>query len=322
MQHELDIFDKFLRTKRLKHSKPRNDIVEVFLASKGHLTAQELHQHAKSENPSIGFATVYRTLKLLEACGLARSMDYGDGTLRYEPNRFQHHHVICTSCSRTVEFLSPELESLLRKVQASHHFVPQDQAVRILSVCTDCSQTSAEPRPHGHDIETVLSRDALLVAIANEQRGLHFYGRALEITAHGEAQEVFARLLDEERRHLAALQKEYEALCQEHPWLDDEPSLLYFDDARLEEIFPHSQPYTMPSVLPTSPAETLYIAMIAERRSYEFFSEYANKVDHPQGRAIFKKFAAEEQEHLVMIRHAYDALQDKAPETPSTQALS
>jgi rubrerythrin len=58
--------------------------------------------------------------------------------------------------------------------------------------------------------------------------------------------------------------------------------------------------------------EALYIAMAAERRSYEFFSDYADKVEYPQGRAIFKKFATEERRHLTMIRHAYNALQERA----------
>ena len=53
------------------------------------------------------------------------------------------------------------------------------------------------------------------------------------------------------------------------------------------------------------------MAMMAERRSYEFFRHYASKVEYPKGRAMFKKFATEEQQHLQMIRHAYDALQKK-----------
>ena len=312
MQDEISIFEDFLRTQRLKHSKPRRDIVDVFLASEGHLTAHELYQQVKEHNPSIGFATVYRTLRLLEECGLARTMDYGDGTLRYEPNRFQHHHIICTDCNRTIEFLSPELEALLRNVQQDHHFTPQRHAVRILSMCADCTRATPRRSRHSTDLDAILSRDALRVAIANEQRGLHFYSRALESTHDEATREVFIRLVEEEKRHLAALQKEYEALHQAHPSLDDEPPLLYFDYDRLEDIFPQSQSHVVQTVQSISAAEALYIAMAAERRSYEFFSDYADKVEYPQGRAIFKKFATEERRHLTMIRHAYDALQDKA----------
>jgi len=312
MQDEISIFEDFLRTQRLKHSKPRRDIVDVFLASEGHLTAHELYQQVKQHNASIGFATVYRTLRLLAECGLARTMDYGDGTLRYEPNRFQHHHIICTDCNRTIEFLSPELEALLRNVQQDHHFTPQRHAVRILSICADCTRATPRRSRHSTDLDAILSRDALRVAIANEQRGLHFYSRALESTHDVATREVFVRLVEEEKRHLAALQKEYEALHQAYPALDDEPPLLYFDYDRLEDIFPQSQSNVVRTVQSVSAAEALYIAMAAERRSYEFFSDYADKVEYPQGRAIFKKFATEERRHLSMIRHAYDALQERA----------
>lgn len=312
MQDEMSIFENFLREQRLKHSKPRRDIVDVFLASEGHLTAHELYQQVKQRNASVGFATVYRTLRLLEECGLARTMDYGDSTLRYEPNRFQHHHIICTACNRTIEFLSPELEALLRNVQQDHHFTPQRHAVRILSVCADCTRATPRHSRHSTDLDAILSRDVLRVAIANEERGLHFYSRALESTHDEATREVFMRLMEEEEYHLAVLQKEYEALHQAHPALDDEPPLLYFDYDRLEDIFPQSQSNAVPTVQSVSVAETLYIAMAAERRSYEFFSDYADKVEYPEGRAIFKKFATEERRHLTMIRHAYNALQERA----------
>lgn len=311
MQDEVDVFENFLRGKNLKHSKPRHDILQVFLTSEGHLSAQELYARVRQKNPRIGSATVYRTLKLLEECGLARSMDYGDGTQRYEPDRFQHHHIICTSCNRTVEFLSPELESILQHVQKEHQFIMQSHAVRILSVCTDCNRATPPQSRHGKDVETILSRDALQVAIANEQQGLHFYSRTLEATQNEATRTVFARLIEEEKRHLAALQKEYAALRQAYRWLDDEPSLLYFDHERLESIFPTGQHHIVQIAQTATPTEALHMAMAVELRSYEFFSDYADKVEHLQGKAIFRKFANEEQRHLRMIRHAYDALQEQ-----------
>jgi len=318
MQDEVEIFEDFLRRKNLKHSKPRHDILEVFLASEGHISAQELYELVKRQNTRVGFATVYRTLKLLDECGLARTLDYGDGTLRYEPDRFQHHHIICTSCNRTVEFLSPELESLLQQVQKKHYFTPQSYAVRILSMCTDCSRVTPPQSRRGKDLETILSRDALQVAITNEQLGLYFYSRALEVTEDETTREVFARLVDEEERHLSALQQEYDALRQTHTWLDDEPALLHFDHERLESIFPQDQRNIAQSVRSASPAEALYMAMLAERRAYEFFHHYADKVGYPTGRAIFEQFAHEEQQHFTMIRHAYDELLDQARDQDST----
>jgi Fur family ferric uptake transcriptional regulator len=319
MQKEMEIFEQCLRARNLKHSKPRRDILEVFLASEGHLTAHDLYERVKRKNPRIGFATVYRTLKLLEECNLARSVDYGDGTQRYEPDHFQHHHIICTACNRTIEFLSPELEALLQQVQQEHQFLPQMYAIRILSVCQDCTTMTPRPSRRGRDLDTILSRDALQVAIANEQRGLHFYSQAVDVTEDVATREVFLRLVEEEERHLIALEREYNVLREAHPWVDDEPSLLHFDPTRLEGIFPSAQFHVSQVIQPVNPAEALYLAMVAERRSYEFFSDYADKVELPTGRAIFQEFAHEEERHLTMLRHAYDALQDRTQDKPAEE---
>jgi Fur family ferric uptake transcriptional regulator len=311
MQNERELFENFLRSKNLKQSKPRSDIVDVFLASEGHLSAQELYEQVRQKNPRVGFATVYRTLKLLEESGLARSMNYGDGTQRYEPDRFQHHHIICTTCSRTIEFLSPELEALLTQVQHTHGFLPQIHAVRILSVCMDCTQAPPPSTRHSteKDIETILSRDALEIAIANEEQGLHFYTHAVELSTDDITRTVFTQLAEEEYEHLVALKREYNTLRQRHSWLDDEPSLLYFDYDRLHTLFPKDQDNISQVVQSVSPVEALNIAMDAERRSYEFFHHYANRVEYAKGRDIFVQFAREEERHLTLIRNAYNKLQ-------------
>ena len=267
----------------------------------------------KHKNPRVGFATVYRTLKLLEECGLARTMDYGDGTLHYEPDRFQHHHVICTSCNRTVEFLSPELDSLIRQVQQDSHFTPKTPAVRILSVCADCHQAAPRQSWHGRDFDTIVSRDALQVAIANEQRGMHFYSQGLEVAADEATRAVFGRLLGEEEGHLETLQQEYESLRQAHTWLDEAPPMLHFDRERLAGIFPNNPQHIAQIVQSASPAAVLSMALSAEWRSYEFFRDYADKVSYSRGGAIFRQFADEERQHITLIRHAFDVLQDRTP---------
>jgi Fur family ferric uptake transcriptional regulator len=314
MQDAVETFENFLRTKNLKNSKPRSDILEVFLASEGHLSAQELYDQVKLKNPRVGFATVYRTLKLLEESGLARSLDYGDGTQRYEPDRFRHHHIICTACNRTIEFLSPELEALLQDVQQTHDYIPQTHAVRILSMCQDCSQARPPSARHGsdQDLEMIVSRDALEVAIANEEQGLHFYTHAIEVTEDETTRRVFRRLAVDEQQHLTQLQSAYDKLRRAQPWLDDEPSLLHFDYDRLQSIFPQGQDTIRQIVESASPADALRVAMDAEQRSHEFFRYYANRVEYAKGRDIFAQFAQEEEQHLELIQAAYQALQEQS----------
>ena len=59
------IFKEHLRRQGLKSTAQRDDIAHVFFASHRHISVEELYNAVKRVNPRIGYATVYRTMKLL-----------------------------------------------------------------------------------------------------------------------------------------------------------------------------------------------------------------------------------------------------------------
>jgi hypothetical protein len=79
----------------------------------------DLYTAVRKVNPRVGYATVYRTLKLLKECGLAAERHFDDGQARYEPTEetAQHHdHIICERCGKIVEFNSEELEKQQERI--------------------------------------------------------------------------------------------------------------------------------------------------------------------------------------------------------------
>ena len=78
------IFRSFLKNKGLRNTPQRQQIMEVFFNESGHLTTEEIYDRVRKEDPSLGQATVYRTMKLLCEAGLAREVRFGDGLARYE----------------------------------------------------------------------------------------------------------------------------------------------------------------------------------------------------------------------------------------------
>ena len=117
-EEEHNIFNDYIRRKGLRHSGQRRDILNAFLKTEKHLTADELYRIVKRKNPSVGAATVYRTLKLLRESGLCRELKLDDGTTRYEHlyGHEHHDHLICTSCGSLVEVLDPEIEKSQEKL--------------------------------------------------------------------------------------------------------------------------------------------------------------------------------------------------------------
>ena len=140
-EDEQKIFDEYVKKMGLKQSEQRRDILLVFLKTEKHVTADELHGIVKKKNPSIGAATVYRTLKLLRECGLCREFRLNDGTTRYEHlyGHTHHDHLVCTDCGALVEVLDPEIEKRQEKLALQHGFTISSHKLEIYGTCAKCN---------------------------------------------------------------------------------------------------------------------------------------------------------------------------------------
>lgn len=134
------IFKEALSAKNLKYSRQRKGILDIFLSTNKHLTADELYRLAKKKYSALGFATVYRTLKLLCELGLCRELKFEDGTTRYEHlYGHQHHdHLICTKCGRFVEVVDTEIEHLQERLAKRYGFYSQRHRMELYGICKRC----------------------------------------------------------------------------------------------------------------------------------------------------------------------------------------
>jgi Fur family ferric uptake transcriptional regulator len=139
---ETEIFEKYVRSRNLRYSEQRMQILDAFLRTEKHLTAEELYRLVQKKNPSIGTATIYRTLKLLRESGLCRELRLDDGTTRYEHlyGHEHHDHLICTSCGSFDEALDPEIEKLQEKLAKERGFQINSHKLEIYGTCRKCRQ--------------------------------------------------------------------------------------------------------------------------------------------------------------------------------------
>ena len=134
-------FKDHLRRQRLKSTAQRDTIAKVFLDTQRHISVEELYLEVKRRNPRIGYATVYRTIKLLTECGLAAERHFRDGEARYESAEKSHHdHLICESCGRIVEFEEPRIESLQQEIAKRLGFRFTGHKMELYGLCRDCQQ--------------------------------------------------------------------------------------------------------------------------------------------------------------------------------------
>jgi Fur family transcriptional regulator, ferric uptake regulator len=149
-REEKQVFSTYLTEHRLKRSEQREVIVDSFLRSDSHLSVDDLLRLVQRRRRDIGRTTVYRTLKLLQAAGLAQELDLqGETRFEREYKRKHHDHFICNSCHAIFEFSSPDIERLQDEIAADIGFVIAGHRHHIFGLCRRCVAKAApreEPR--------------------------------------------------------------------------------------------------------------------------------------------------------------------------------
>jgi Fur family ferric uptake transcriptional regulator len=292
-----------------KRSSKRDRILSIFVRQEGHLSADDLCDLVRKEDPGIGRATVYRTLQWMVGTGIARKVDFGEGRSRFEPSyrHPRHFHFVCNTCHRSSEFLSSDIESLIEEIAAARSFAAGQTILQIVGTCDECRTGRQTMTIDGTTTERVFARDALRVAIATERSGLEFYGRAADLTADLRGRTVFQKLAAEEREHLGTLEKRYAELVAEDPQLEARPTFLFFKGAA-HGLFAEGAETLRKGV---DDRQALLIGIKCERRSHKFFKRYGERFEDSEGKRIFLEFADEERVHLDLLIREYRALRDR-----------
>jgi Fur family ferric uptake transcriptional regulator len=146
-------WQEYVALKGLRLTRQRELVVAEFLQCRGHLSINELLVRVRRKSPRLGYVTVYRTLKLLEAAGLAVGRQFGDGQTRFELGEGafgrHHDHLVCTECGRIVEFENPEIERLQEEVARKLGFEVVSHKLEIYGRClrgAGCRSSRRKPR--------------------------------------------------------------------------------------------------------------------------------------------------------------------------------
>ena len=144
-EHARELLRAYMARKGLRSTDQRRVIVDIFLASGDHVSIEELLSRVRAQDPRVGYATVYRTLKLLTECGVAFERKFGDGLTRYElADESSHHdHLICVDCGKIVEFEEPKIEELQESIAARHGFILKTHKHEMYGSCADCQAKAA-----------------------------------------------------------------------------------------------------------------------------------------------------------------------------------
>jgi Fur family transcriptional regulator, ferric uptake regulator len=148
IEHLRDVLAAYMARKGLRSTEQRRLIVETFFHSHSHITIEELLGQVRSADPRVGYATVYRTLKLLAESGVANERHFGDGVTRYElaDGDTHHDHLICIECHGITEFEEPRIEALQDEVARTYGFDLRTHKHELYGLCADCQARAPKAR--------------------------------------------------------------------------------------------------------------------------------------------------------------------------------
>lgn len=129
-----------LRRHVRKITGPRQAILEILQRCRHPMSSKEIFIALPPDGCDL--ATIYRSMHLLEAAGMVKRFDLGDGVGRFElmgeGDDGHHHHLICTRCSAIVEIEDCFPSELEERIAESHGFASITHRLEFFGICPQC----------------------------------------------------------------------------------------------------------------------------------------------------------------------------------------
>ncbi len=116
----------------------RQAVLAAIESYDGGFTVVDLYDRVRRAQPTLGIATVYRTVELLRREGLVRPLPTPDRPSYVRCHPGHHHHLVCVHCGSVeeTELCAAPAEAELRR---RHGFVAESHTVDIYGTCGRCA---------------------------------------------------------------------------------------------------------------------------------------------------------------------------------------
>ncbi|MBA2285899.1 MAG: transcriptional repressor [Ktedonobacteraceae bacterium] len=128
----------------LRITGPRRTLAHLLIETKGRdFTIEQLWDMALARDPSVGRATVFRAVEILQALQLLDRVEFADGSHRFrfcnEAGR-HHHHITCTTCGKVTEVDACLSAEQIAQVESLANFAIEGHRLEFFGRCAHCRQ--------------------------------------------------------------------------------------------------------------------------------------------------------------------------------------
>ena len=138
-----------MSSKQEYKTKQKEDIIEYLQNNEGsHITVNDIYEHFKSQNCSVGQTTIYRNLEKLVDTGLVNKyiVDINTPACFEYVNPKSHgngdmcFHLRCEKCGLLFHTHCDELKSVVEHIKEEHNFVLDPKRTVFYGICEKCKE--------------------------------------------------------------------------------------------------------------------------------------------------------------------------------------
>ena len=141
------VFRRFLRTKGLKYTVERADVLDAIIARDGLFEVEELLLSMRQRGHRVSKATLYRTIKLLQDAGIITQALFDSKQAHYQLiyGKEPRDYMVCMKTGRLVEFQSAELTALRDRICRQLGWSPVGHRFQIYAVSPEGQRQPNDP---------------------------------------------------------------------------------------------------------------------------------------------------------------------------------
>ena len=131
-------YAQLLKESGLKATYQRMNILET-IEKYGHMAIEEIYREVVKVYPSLSLATVYKNIIVMVENGVLVEVPITGKKPKYELNKADHIHLICTECGEVEDRPGlKETDRLFEAFSSQEHFSLNKQQINLYGVCEKC----------------------------------------------------------------------------------------------------------------------------------------------------------------------------------------
>ncbi len=146
MKKTINKYKNGFRSKGLKITRQRKQMLDAILEYQSHFHADELYEKLREQNIYISRATIYRTIQLFCENNIIREAISYNNIRYYECclKRKSHDHLLCIECGKIIEIKDEKLDKIKKEIYEKYNFTAYNHQVLLNGICENCRRKQNE----------------------------------------------------------------------------------------------------------------------------------------------------------------------------------